>query len=232
MKKLLIPLILLSLISLIISPVSARESLRGLSDPTKLQELGAKMIDRRTATIARYDGFLLKTKYISEAVLAQVRQELSRVNQELSDLKIKIMAETDPAVLKADIKSIVNYRVYQVFLPQSAGLVATDRLKTFASKLGELKTKISQKADELEGQGKDVTEIRNLLSSADGKLQDADGFISTAEQKFSAMTIADPEGSRTLRLDGRSALVSARQNFSEARKNLKDAVLKIKELVK
>lgn len=200
-------------------------------DPGKLQNLGATMIDKRTAAIQKYDGFLAQTKYISDAVISKVQGELSRVKGELDTLKTKILGETDIDALKADVKSIAtNYRVYQVFLPQSAGIVSVDRMKTYEVKLTELKGKISVKADELEGQGKDVSAIRNLISLAEGNISVGTGYITTAESKFTNMTIADPEGARTLKIDGRATLNSARQEFSEARKNMRDAVQKIKEL--
>lgn len=202
-------------------------------DPGKLQNLGATMIDKRTAAIQKYDGFLAQTKYISDAVISKVQGELSRVKGELDTLKTKILGETDIDALKADVKSIAtNYRVYQVFLPQSAGIVSVDRMKTYEVKLTELKGKISVKADELEGQGKDVSAIRNLISLAEGNISVGTGYITTAESKFTNMTIADPEGARTLKIDGRATLNSARQEFSEARKNMRDAAQEIKKLAK
>jgi len=228
MKKILVSLLFLSLIF----PLAAQ----GALDAPKLQELGAKMIDKRVNAISKYDGLLVQTKHISEATLTQVRGELSRVggeNGELNTLKTKILGETDIPTLKADIKLIVEkYRVYQVFLPQSVGIVAVDRLKAFQQKLYDLKGKISLKADELEGQGKDVSAIRNLLSTADGQIGLAATDISTAEIKFVSMQISDPETARSLKLEGRQSLLDARKDFSDARKNLKDAVQQIKELAK
>ena len=137
------------------------------ADPTKLQNLGASMVDKRVTTITKYDSALAKTKYISEPTLTAIRGELNKITSELSSLKAKIMNETDIPTLRADVKSIVtNYRVYQVFLPQSAGIVAVDRMRAYSTKLDEVSTKIGAKADEVEGQGKDVSEVRSLLSSA------------------------------------------------------------------
>lgn len=119
-----------------------------------------------------------------------------------------------------------------MFLPQSAGIVAIDRLINFQQKLYDLKGKISAKADELEGQGKDVSVIRNLLSTADGQIGAAATDISTAETKFVSMQISDPETARSLKLEGRQSLLDARKDFSDARKTLRDAVQKIKELAK
>jgi len=233
MKKILISLISLLLISLTAGPVLAGESIKGINDPAKLQEIGTKMIDKRISAITKYDGFLVQTKYIPEETLTQVRGELSRVKGELDTLKTKILGETDVATLKEDIKSIVNnYRVYQVFLPQSAGFIAVDRLLAFQIKLTDLNNKIGQKATELEGQGKDVTEIRALMQEAGQLLNTAGEQITLASSKFSSMTIADVEGARTLKLEGKTALISARQSFSEARKLMKDAIQKIKELTK
>ncbi|MEK9165853.1 MAG: hypothetical protein AAB525_03295 [Patescibacteria group bacterium] len=228
MKKLILSAIICA--SLIIPNITLGAKTLAV-DPGKLQNLGATMIDKRVAAIAKYDSLLAKTKYVTETTLTQVRGELSRVSSELGTLKTKIQGETDIAILKADIKSIVNnYRVYQVFLPQSAGIVSVDRMKTYEAKLNELKNKISQKADELEGQGKDASAIRNLISLAEGNISTGTGHIATAESKFTSMTIADPEGARTLKLEGRTALISAKQSFSEARKNMRDAVQEIKKL--
>lgn len=226
MKKLFISLILLSLVA----PLAVQGAERTW-DAGKLQELGASMIDKRVALITKYDTGLSQTKYISDTILSQVRGELSRVQGELEALKTKIAGEEDIATLKADVKSVItNYRIYSVFLPQSAGIVASDRLRTLQAKLNELKAKISSKADELEAAGKDVTEIRSLLTTAAEQLSAAEGHVSIAESKFASMTIADPEAASALKLQGKAELISARQSFSEARTNLKAAVTKIKEL--
>lgn len=208
-------------------------SARVVDPSNKLQELGVKMIDKRVGAINMYDGFLSKTRYVSQPTLDEVKGELSRVNGELSALKAKISEETDVAALKSDIKSIVNnYRVFQVFLPQAAGFVAVDRLLTFQNKLVELSNKIGQKANDLEAEGKDVAQILALVQSAGAKLDSAGGDITEASSKFSAMTIADVESSRALKLEGRTSLLNARKNFSDARADLKQAVLEIKKIVK
>lgn len=228
MKKIIFSVITCALLVLPITALGAKTT---AIDPGKLQNLGTTMIDKRTAAIQKYDGLLNQTKYISDATLSKVQGELSRVKGELETLKTKILGETDIDALKADVKSIAtNYRVYQVFLPQSAGIVSVDRMKTYEAKLNELKSKISIKADELEQAGKDVSAIRNLISTAEGNISTGNGYITTSESKFTSMAITDPEGARTLKLDGRTALISAKQSFSEARKNMRDAVQEIKKL--
>ena len=202
------------------------------ADPTKLQNLGASMVDKRVTTITKYDSALAKTKYISEPTLTAIRGELNKITGELSSLKAKIMNETDIPTLRADVKSIVtNYRVYQVFLPQSAGIVAVDRMRAYSTKLDEVSTKIGAKADEVEGQGKDVSEVRSLLSSATASIASGKTSTDAALEKFNGMSISNPEGARTLRIDGRSSLQTARTNFSSARVSLRDAVQKLKQLV-
>ncbi|MFH1392281.1 MAG: hypothetical protein ABIG90_01180 [bacterium] len=222
--------ILISLISLLLMlPLVAQ----GAWDAPKLQDLGVKMVDKRVSAIVKYDGLLTQTKNISEPVLTQVKGELSRVSGELDSIKTKILGETDTGVLKEDIKSIVNnYRAYQVFLPQSAGLVAIDRLLTFQYKLVELSNKIGQKASDLEAQGKDVAQIRELVQSAGVKLNSAGDNITGATAKFSAMTISDPEAAKSLKIEGKQSLLDARKDFTDAKKSLKEAVQAIKELVK
>jgi predicted nucleic acid-binding Zn-ribbon protein len=202
------------------------------ADPTKLQNLGASMVDKRVTAITKYDSALAKTKYISEPTLNAVRGELSRIKNELTSLKEKIMNETDMPTLRADVKSIAtNYRVYQVFLPQSAGIVAVDRMKAYSAKLDEISTKIEAKTNELEGQGKDVSEVRSLLSSATASIASGKTSTDAALEKFNAMSISDAEGARTLRIDGRSSLQTARTNLSSARVSLRDAAQKLKQLV-
>ncbi len=202
------------------------------TDPAKLQSLGASMVDKRVTSITKYDSALAKTKQISEPTLNTIRGELSRVKNELTSIKEKIIGETDRATLRADVKSIVtNYRVYQVFLPQSAGIVAVDRMRAYSAKLDEVSSKIGAKADEVEGQGKDVSEIRALLSASVSSITNGKSTTDAALEKFNAMSISDPEGARTLRTDGRSSLQTARTNFSSARVSLRDAAQKLKQLV-
>lgn len=226
MKK----LIALLVLSLLIVPVVTQAA---AWNAEQLQELGVKMIDTRVKSVTKYDGFLSQTKNISDKTLGKVRGELSRVKTELdTELKPKIQKETDIAVLKEDVKSIVDkYRVYQVFLTQSAGVVAVDRLITFQQKLYDLKDKVAEKADELEEAGKDVSNIRSLISSADTQISNASTDIMGAESKFSSMQISNPEVARNLKLEGRGSLIDARENFSKARTNLRDAVSQIKELI-
>jgi len=230
MKKI---ILLVMLSAALLAPQAVLGAKTAAIDPVKLQDLGVKMIDKRVTAIQKYDDLLSKTKYVSQPILDQIRGELNRVKGELEALKTKIQGETDIATLKADVKSIgTNYRVYQVLLPQSSGFVAVDRIKAYEAQLNELKSKTSSKADELEKAGKDVSAIRSLITTAEGNLSAGSSNIAAAESKFAAMTISDPEGARTLKLDGKTALVNAKQNFSEARKNLRDAVQEIKKLAK
>lgn len=210
-------------------PITAKAAL----DAPKLQELGSKMVDKRVTSLNSYDKLLVQAKHISQEIIADVRNDIASTNGNLEALKNKIMSEVDLPALKTDIKSIVDdYRVYQVFLPQSSGIIACDRLSAFYAKLDELKTKISQKANELETTGKDVSKVRELLSAADNSLNSGKEYISAAQNKFSSMSISDPEGSRVLKLDGRSALLDAKKVSLDARNNLQQAISQIKELVK
>jgi hypothetical protein len=231
MKKILITLLAITLLI----PTMAMGALGDKAeqrDPSKLQTLGANMIDKRITSINTYTGFLGQTKFISDATKNETQSELGRIKDELSTLKTKIQGETDLQILREDVKSIVtNYRVYQVSLPRAAGLVSVDRMKAYSAKLDEASTKIEAKAKELETQGKDITEITALISTARTSISAGNSSTDDALSKFSAMSISNPEGALGLRIEGRTSLGTSRKSFSDARVNLRDAVQKIKSVV-
>ena len=199
----------------------------------KLQTLGATMIDKRVRAIDHYDTLLENTKYISDDTINKVHTKLERVKTELTTLKTKIESETDVTTLRADVRSIVdNYRVYQVFLPQSAGLVSVDRMTEYSKKLTEINDKLTAYAKDLQTKGNDMDDVLALLTSAKNSIAPGNGHLTTAQTSFTNMTISDPEGARSLKIEGRAELQDARQNFSQAREDMREAEQKIKEIVK
>lgn len=199
----------------------------------KLQDVAKLMIERRVLAMEAAKNRLSTAKKISQETKDAVTKTLDDSITKINALEEEILATNDLAALKTKVKSIVtDFRIYVVILPQSHGLMAADRLQAYEQKLDELKAKTQTKVSELKDSGKDVASLESLLEQATAKLNETKTSIETAEAKFSSMQVSDVAGARTLKLEGKEALVLARDTLRRVRDDLQNVIKGIKDLNK
>lgn len=110
----------------------------------------------------------------------------------LKELKAKIDAGTDIAVVKDLIKSIyTNYRIYAVFVPKVHLIIALDRLQNHLDGLDAVYVKIQENIDKLKAKGKDVAKRQTALESAKTMKTEIQTKITAALEAAKALKPAD-----------------------------------------
>lgn len=198
----------------------------------KLRELGTSMIDKRLDSLDQVRQILTEAMKISETTRTGLLSRIENNISSLNALKTEIEQESDLAVLKDKVRSIITgYRIYVVFLPQTRGLAAVDRLRTYQEKLDSWKAKISEKITAARTAGYNVSEIETKLTAATDNLAAGASKLESAERNLSAMSIERVAESRAYFLNGKTNVREARGFFHEARQQLRSAVNSLKQLV-
>lgn len=135
----------------------------------------------------------------------------------LTALKAKIDADTDPTTLKTDVQSIVqDYRIFALYMPQIRILVASDVIETAADKLTDLATKLQAMIQAAQGQGKDATSLQTMLSDMTTKIADAKTQATNATNAVVGLTPAGFPGNKTTLQSAEAMLKTAFQDLKAA----------------
>ncbi|MEK7211865.1 MAG: hypothetical protein AAB731_04485 [Patescibacteria group bacterium] len=192
---------------------------------TALKARGKALIKQRVRALNRLEQKIKKSK-LAEADKTALGAEIAANVSGLKTLSDKIAADTDLAVLKADVESIFTaYRVYAVFLPkingimtslalqQHANLMSTSTVASYDGKIAELKTA-----------GKDVAEAERLMAGAKAKIAAGLSKAQSAQTGFAGLKPADyPATAAVIKTnaqllkDSRAALKAAKKNLLKVR---------------
>lgn len=140
----------------------------------KLNDKAAREIDRRIASLKKLIVRLSSIKKLTDSQKSSFTLEIQAEITNLETLKAKIAADTDPAVLKADVQSIVkSYRVYALFMPKIEIIAAADRMMNTSDQVSSLGAKLKTRIDAAKTAGNDTTNLQTLLDDLNTKVADA-----------------------------------------------------------
>lgn len=181
----------------------------------RLQERANKEIDRRITNLNKLEEKIQGISKLSSTEKASLVLTIQNQISLLSNLKIKINAETDAATLKTDVQSITKaYRIYALVLPQIEIIVAADKISTTANTLSDLSVK-------LQSRSKDVVAIQQLLADMNAKIADAQVKASAAIAGVKALV--PDNGVKSIKDANDNAFKAARDSIKAGTKDLKDA---------
>jgi hypothetical protein len=185
-------------------------------------------ISRRVSTLNSLTTKINVLKRLSSAQKANFISDIQNNITSLTSLNIKIDADTDPTILQADVKSIVdNYRIFALYVPKVHLLTGSDTITDVVLNLKSLTTKLQTKITADQKADKNVTDLQVKLTDMQAKTTDAE----TQEQNIYTTVIQlDPSGYP----DNLGSLQSALQMSETAKTDIqtarKDAQLIINEL--
>jgi hypothetical protein len=185
-------------------------------------------ISRRVSTLNSLTTKINVLKRLSSAQKANFISDIQNNITSLTSLNIKIDADTDPTILQADVKSIVdNYRIFALYVPKVHQLTGSDTITDVVLNLKSLTTKLQTKITADQKADKNVTDLQVKLTDMQAKTTDAE----TQEQNIYTTVIQlDPSGYP----DNLGSLQSALQMSETAKTDIqtarKDAQLIINEL--
>jgi ATP-dependent protease HslVU (ClpYQ) ATPase subunit len=143
---------------------------------------GDQEIDRRLASLGKLSTKInAATKLTTSDKTSLTTQVNSEVNG-LTNLKIKIDADTDLATTKTDVQSIFDeYRVYALIVPKVALVKVADDQQTTEAKLNALATKLQTALTAKKAAGKDVTSLQTQLTDMTTRTTSATAISTTIE---------------------------------------------------
>lgn len=177
-----------------------RQQVRQENRMTLRKDRAYQEIDRR---IKALNGLITRINNLKRLTADQKTNLVSQVQQMITDLdnlRMKIEADTDPAVLKADKQSIVDtYRTFVLFMPKIQIMAHADRLIAVA----------------------DLMISKTTNTDALAKINDAKAKAQTTLDGVAALKPGDYPVNKSVLQSARDMLQEARKLLNEARKLMK-----------
>lgn len=207
----------------------ARGTARLESNITRLKTRGDAEIDRRVTALNTLVTKIGAMKRLTDAQTATFTSGIQGQVAILTALKTKIDADTDIAVLRTDVQSIIkSYRIFALYMPQVAIMSHADRMLAIIDEMNQISGKLQKRIDAAKSAGHDITSMVALMTDRANKLSDAS---TQAENALNAVLPLTPAGypgnkatlmsARTMLQTGRADLVAAEKDASQVRQTLK-----------
>jgi|SRR5581483_1835308 len=203
----------------------AKAASRASDKLAKFKEAANKFIDQRIAEINKEINLVNSAKRLTESDKADLIADLNAAKTGLTNLKATIAARTDAETAKLDIKKIFeDYKIFAVLGPKIEGLTAAAKMSYQVDKLATAAGKIRSLIDRAKAAGKDTTQMESLYADYQAKVADAKTQIAAARSKFKAMKVSDAPGAKTLFLEGKALLKTAKADIIAAHKDLQGII--------
>lgn len=188
-------------------------------------------ITRRITALNELGVRVQSMQRVSDAGKAQIKAQIDGNVKNLTDLKTKIDADTDIAVLKTDGKSITDsYRIFVLVIPQGRILAAGDKIVTVGSMMNTVGAKLQARIDVAQTAGKDVSALQKALTDMNAKLTDAGAQAQAAVNTIASLT---PDQGDKAKMDANhTALVDARSKIKVGSEDLRAARKAITIIIK
>jgi F0F1-type ATP synthase membrane subunit b/b' len=184
---------------------------------TNLKAKADAEINRRLTTLNNAVNRINNAKKLSAADKASLTTLIQSDITNLTTLKAKIDADTDLAVLKTDIESIVkDYRIYAMAMPKVELIALSDAILSNSDNLNNIITKFQDLINKAQSEGKDMSKAQTALADMQAKLADAKTQAQSVHDSVMPLT---PEGYP----GNKSTLESARNNLKTAKGDLQAA---------
>lgn len=188
------------------SPVNGSASGNLKANPTRaagkvdsLQARAQTEIQRRITSLTELSAKVSSIKRLSAAQKTTLTSQIQSEITSLTTLQAKIQADTDPAVLKADVQSIVtSYRVYALFMPQIRLLAASSVLMETADKMSSLSANLQTRITAAQAAGANVSNMQASLADMNAKIADANIQANAIIASVTPLTPAGFPGNKTI----------------------------------
>ncbi len=168
---------------------------------------------------------------VSDAVKAQISAEITNNISDLTSLKVKIDADTDPTVLRADQRLIYDsFRIYMLIIPRGYAVASADRENKIEGLMTNVSSKLATDIQVAASQGKDVSAPQAELADLNAKIADAKSHsLSGALQDLG--TLVPDLGNETLLASNTAIVSAARDDVMAARMDLEAARVDIEKIM-
>ena len=172
-------------------------------------------IDRRVTVLNNLSTKVSAMTRLNATDKTNIASLITQQVSSLTDLKTKILADTDTTTLKADVKSITDsYRIFMLVVPQINVITTSDSMIETSNMIGAIGTKLQARVAIAGTAGNNVTALNTLLSDITAKINDAQ---TQAQNAVLAVASLKPD-------QGDTATITAnKQAFTTAKGELKTA---------
>ncbi len=200
----------------------AKATVKIAEQRTKIIERADKEIDRRIEALNKLSKRISEMEKVSDEQKASTNAMVQGEVASLTALKAKIHADTDPAVLKADVRSITaSYRIFALIIQQWHILATADKITSVADSMTALSVKLQTRIDSAKAEGKDTVAVQASLEDMKEKIAEAKTLAESARTKVASLV---PDGGdKTKMTANMEALKSARADIQKAHQDLKVA---------
>ena len=189
---------------------------------TAAKAKATKEIDRRIALLADMQARIQTMQKVTDAFKQNLSAAVQTQTTALQTLKTKIDAETDEAVIKADVQSITqSHQIFALFMPQARIAAMADREVVLANMMATLGAKLQARVVAAQTAGAEVAALNLALTELNTKINSAN---TQAQAAVSASAVLSPDNNdKTKMAANAAALKAARTNLQAAHKDLQDA---------
>lgn len=187
-------------------------------------------IARRIAALNALSARVQLMVRVSASEKAEIASEVASQISSLTALKAKVDADTDSAVLRADVISIVNaYRIYILVIPKGRILVAADKIATVAARFTELGEKLQVRITAAGSAGKNIIALQREMDDFNAKVADSALQAQNAAVAVASLT---PDNGDKIKLEANlAALRLARADLTVAWKDLTTALIDARAII-
>lgn len=197
-----------------------KQNLQGTLQQRALSEI-QKRINSLTELLTKINTLKHLTPTQKEKFTTSIQAEITSLNT----LSSKIQSDTDPAILKTDVQSIVtSYRVYAVYIPQIRLLAGANSILEATMKLSSLSARLSERITTAQTNGTDTAALEVLLTDMNSKITDAN---TQANAIITNITPLTPDGYPSNKI----ILQNAKTNLQTAIQDIKTALLDARQII-
>ncbi|HZS42801.1 MAG TPA: hypothetical protein VFA52_01140 [Candidatus Paceibacterota bacterium] len=179
-------------------------------------------INKRINSLNQLSARVAAMAKLSTTTKASLAASIQASITDMTNLKTKIDADTDAAVLKTDIASITaSYRIYALVIPQVEIAVAADRTDTLVDMMNIVAGKFQSRITAATNAGKDTASLNIALSDYQAKI--ADAKIQANAAASLVVSLSPDNRDKNKAESNKQALQSARAKLKAARIDLKTA---------
>lgn len=189
-----------------------------------IQDRANREIDRRVSNLTGLSTAISGMKNLNDSDKTSIQATVTNQVTALGALEAKIDADadTDSAVLKADVQSVTDsYRIYMLVLPQIRIIAAADRIVTVAKEMQMFSAKLQDRITAAQSAGVDVSVSVAALADFNAKVADSEAQAQGAVTEIA--TLAPDNGDKTKMAANTAALKDARAKVVAGQTDLRAA---------
>lgn len=185
----------------------------------RIQTRASTMIDNRIGSLNNLLNRITNDTRLSSDEKASFATDVQNTITQLTNLKAKIMGDTDAQTAKTDTQTIVtSYHIYLIFEPKERLTVMIDNLLTVTTNVQNLMPQIQSLLTTLSSQGKDISSLQPIVTDINSKLSDATTKLNADKTTLGGISLtADPATVKTTFTQIKQDLVAVRQDFATIR---------------